>query len=103
MQQGDEGKLSAAYAAEMQKLPNVRYVSFDFHHICGSSSFENIELLYDQISEDFEKQGFFMVDKEGEILAEQKGIIRSNKCNILLSGPEIFEFSAAETWSYYFH
>nr|GMD81372.1 phosphoinositide phosphatase SAC8 isoform X1 [Ipomoea batatas] len=34
-----------------------RYVSFDFHHICGSSSFENIELLYDQISEDFEKQG----------------------------------------------
>ncbi|XP_019162639.1 PREDICTED: phosphoinositide phosphatase SAC8 isoform X2 [Ipomoea nil] len=76
--QGDEGKLSTAYAAEMQKLPNVRYVSFDFHHICGSSSFENIELLYDQISEDFEKQGFFMVDKEGEILAEQKGIIRSN-------------------------
>nr|GMC81793.1 phosphoinositide phosphatase SAC8 isoform X1 [Ipomoea batatas] len=76
--QGDEGKLSAAYAAEMQKLPNVRYVSFDFHHICGSSSFENIELFYDQISEDFEKQGFFMVDKEGEILAEQKGIIRSN-------------------------
>nr|GMD63723.1 hypothetical protein Iba_chr12bCG17590 [Ipomoea batatas]GMD66414.1 hypothetical protein Iba_chr12cCG14790 [Ipomoea batatas] len=41
-----------------------------------------------------------MVDKEGEILAEQKGIIRSNK---LLSGPEIFGFSAAETWSYYFH
>nr|GLL44598.1 phosphoinositide phosphatase SAC8 isoform X2 [Ipomoea trifida] len=33
-----------------------------------------------------------MVDKEGEILTEQKGIIRSNK---LLSGPEIFEFSAA--------
>ncbi|XP_031092699.1 phosphoinositide phosphatase SAC8-like isoform X2 [Ipomoea triloba] len=100
--QGDEGKLSAAYAAEMQKLPNVRYASFDFHHICGSSSFENIELLYDQISEDFEKQGFFMVDKEGKILAEQKGIIRSDKCNTVLFGPEIFEFSAAETWSYYF-
>ncbi|GFY82383.1 SAC domain-containing protein 8 [Actinidia rufa] len=42
---GDEGKLSAAFAAEMQKLPNARY---------------------------------FLVDAEGKILSEQKGIIRSN-------------------------
>ncbi|KAG5550570.1 hypothetical protein RHGRI_015511 [Rhododendron griersonianum] len=54
---GDEGQLSAAFAAEMQKLPNVRYVSFDFHHYCGKSNLENIQVLYDQVSEDFEKQG----------------------------------------------
>ncbi|GFY83787.1 SAC domain-containing protein 8 [Actinidia rufa] len=42
---GDEGKLSAAFAVEMQKLPNARY---------------------------------FLVDAEGKILSEQKGIIRSN-------------------------
>ncbi|KAA3463761.1 phosphoinositide phosphatase SAC8-like isoform X1 [Gossypium australe] len=42
---GDEGQLSAAYAEEMQKLPNVRY---------------------------------FLIDKDGKILEEQKGIIRSN-------------------------
>ncbi|XP_068636738.1 phosphoinositide phosphatase SAC8 isoform X2 [Aristolochia californica] len=55
--QGDEGQLSAAFAAEMQKLPHIRYVSFDFHDCCGSANFDNLRLLYDQISVDFEKQG----------------------------------------------
>ncbi|KAE8686946.1 Phosphoinositide phosphatase SAC8 [Hibiscus syriacus] len=75
---GDEGQLSASYAAEMQKLPNVRYVSFDFHHVCGSSNFDNLQILYDQISEEYEKQGYFLIDTDGRILEEQKGIIRSN-------------------------
>ncbi|KAL3826123.1 hypothetical protein ACJIZ3_022152 [Penstemon smallii] len=75
---GDEGLLSNAYAEEMQKLPNVRYVSFDFHQSCGNGNFDNIQLLYDLISEDFEKQGYFLLDSEGKILAEQEGIIRSN-------------------------
>ncbi|XP_021621774.1 phosphoinositide phosphatase SAC8 isoform X3 [Manihot esculenta] len=78
LQHGDEGKLSSAYAAEMQKLPNVRYVSFDFHHICGNSNFGNLQILYDQISEEFQNQGYFIIDAEGEVLGEQKGIIRSN-------------------------
>ncbi|XP_042509430.1 phosphoinositide phosphatase SAC8-like [Macadamia integrifolia] len=75
---GDEGQLSTAFAAEMQKLPYVRYVSFDFHHHCGNSNLDNVQLLYDQISEDFEKQGYFLIDSEGKILAEQKGIVRVN-------------------------
>ncbi|KAI3474749.1 hypothetical protein Pfo_029934 [Paulownia fortunei] len=75
---GDEGLLSMAYAEEMAKLPHVRYVSFDFHQSCGSGNFDNIQLLYNQISEDFEKQGYFLLDSEGKILAEQEGIIRSN-------------------------
>lgn len=75
---GDEGQLSAAYAAEMQKLPNVRYVPFDFHHVCGNSNFDNLQILYNQISDDFQKQGYILIDAEGNILEEQKGIIRSN-------------------------
>ncbi|KAF8402630.1 hypothetical protein HHK36_010719 [Tetracentron sinense] len=75
---GDEGQLSMAYAAEMKSLPNVRYVSFDFHHCCGNSNLDKLQLLYDQIFEDFEKQGYFLVDSEGEILVEQKGITRVN-------------------------
>ncbi|KAL8102182.1 hypothetical protein AgCh_026905 [Apium graveolens] len=75
---GDEGELSTAYAAEMEKLQNVRYVSFDFHKKCGNGNFDNIQLLYDEISEDFEKQGYFLLGSKGEILAEQKGVIRSN-------------------------
>ncbi|XP_047981088.1 phosphoinositide phosphatase SAC8 isoform X2 [Salvia hispanica] len=75
---GDEGMLSAAYEEEMQKHPNVRYVSFDFHQSCGHGNFDNIQLLYDEISEDFEKQGYFLLDSEGKILAEQEGVVRSN-------------------------
>ncbi|KAI3447792.1 hypothetical protein Pfo_004457 [Paulownia fortunei] len=75
---GNEGLLSNAYAEEMQKLPNVRYISFDFHQSCGNGNFDNMRLLYEQISEDFEKQGYFLRGPEGKILAEQEGIIRSN-------------------------
>ncbi|KAJ8533775.1 hypothetical protein K7X08_007099 [Anisodus acutangulus] len=76
--QGDEGLLSAAYTTEIQKLSSVRYVSFDFHQCCGGSNFDNIQLLYDEISEDFEKKGYFLIDTEEKILLEQRGVIRSN-------------------------
>ncbi|GMP85889.1 hypothetical protein CsSME_00038881 [Camellia sinensis var. sinensis] len=56
-QHGGEGKLSMAFAAELEKLPNVRYISFNFHQYCGNSNLDNIHILYDQVSEDFEKQG----------------------------------------------
>ncbi|RVW32502.1 Phosphoinositide phosphatase SAC8 [Vitis vinifera] len=75
---GDEGELSKAYADEMQKLPNMRYISFDFHQNCGGSNFDNLQILYDQVSDEFDNQGYFLVDAEGEMLEEQKGIIRSN-------------------------
>ncbi|XP_045798203.1 phosphoinositide phosphatase SAC8-like isoform X3 [Trifolium pratense] len=75
---GEEGQLSAAYAAEMQNQQNVRYVPFDFHYHCGSSNFDDLKILYDQISEDFEKQRYFMIDRKGDTLEEQKGIMRSN-------------------------
>ncbi|KAL2337099.1 hypothetical protein Fmac_011545 [Flemingia macrophylla] len=75
---GEEGQLSAAYAAEMQNQQNVRYVPFDFHHYCGSSNFDNLKILYDQISEDFEKQRYFLIDRQGNVLEEQRGLMRAN-------------------------
>ncbi|KAK7339901.1 hypothetical protein VNO77_20587 [Canavalia gladiata] len=75
---GEEGQLSAAYAGEMQNQQNVRYVPFDFHHHCRSSNFDNLKILFDQISEDFEKQRYFLIDREGNVLEEQRGLIRSN-------------------------
>lgn len=54
---GDEGELSKAYADEMQKLPNMRYISFDFHQNCGGSNFDNLQILYDQVSDEFDNQG----------------------------------------------
>ncbi|KHN20310.1 Phosphatidylinositide phosphatase SAC1 [Glycine soja] len=78
LQHGEEGQLSAAYAAEMQNQQHVRYVPFDFHHHYGSSNFDNMKILYDQISEDFEKQRYFLIDRQGNILEEQRGLVRLN-------------------------
>ncbi|KAG4925270.1 hypothetical protein JHK87_050810 [Glycine soja] len=75
---GEEGQLSAAYAVEMQNQQHVRYVPFDFHHHCGSSNFDNMKILYDQISEDFEKQRYFLIDRQGNILEEKRGLVRLN-------------------------
>ncbi|GJZ84660.1 phosphoinositide phosphatase SAC8 isoform X1 [Tanacetum coccineum] len=75
---GNEGLLNLAYATEMEKLPDVRFVSFDFHQRCGGSNFESLKLLYDEIADDFDKQGFFLQTTEGELIAEQNGVIRSN-------------------------
>uniref|UniRef100_A0A7N0VES1 SAC domain-containing protein n=1 Tax=Kalanchoe fedtschenkoi TaxID=63787 RepID=A0A7N0VES1_KALFE len=77
-QHGDEGQLSSAYAAEVKRLPNVRYVRFDFHQACGNSGLENLQLLYNEISEDFEKQGYFLMDPDGNTIKDQIGIVRSN-------------------------
>ncbi|XP_071738480.1 phosphoinositide phosphatase SAC8 isoform X2 [Rutidosis leptorrhynchoides] len=76
---GNEGLLNQAFATEMEKLPDVRYVSFDFHQRCGNSNFESLKLLYDEIADDFEKQGYFLQTTQGgELVSEQKGVIRSN-------------------------
>lgn len=54
---GDEGRLSSAYALEMEKLPHVRYMSFDFHHFCGKGNFEELQVLYEQISKNVQEHG----------------------------------------------
>ncbi|CAL9191182.1 unnamed protein product [Musa hybrid cultivar] len=76
--EGDEGRLSDAFAAEMEKLPYVRYVRFDFHNACGKGIFDNLQLLYDQIKENVENQGYLLINTDGEILIQQNGIVRVN-------------------------
>ncbi|XP_073352812.1 phosphoinositide phosphatase SAC8 isoform X15 [Aegilops tauschii subsp. strangulata] len=78
LQQGDEGNLSNAFAAEMQNFPDIRYVHFDFHHICGGGNFDNLQVLYDEIEEAIQKQGYFLMNSKGEILLDQSGVVRSN-------------------------
>ncbi|XP_062210903.1 phosphoinositide phosphatase SAC8 isoform X2 [Phragmites australis] len=76
--QGDEGNLSNAFAAEMEKIPDVRYVHFDFHHVCRGGNFDNLQALYNQIEEAIQGQGYFLMSSKGEILLEQSGVVRSN-------------------------
>ncbi|XP_047090240.1 phosphoinositide phosphatase SAC8 isoform X3 [Lolium rigidum] len=78
IQQGDEGNLSNAFAAEMEKFPDIRYVHFDFHHICGGGNFDNLQALYDATEEAIQKQGYFLMNSKGDILLDQNGVVRSN-------------------------
>ncbi|KAI8023988.1 Phosphoinositide phosphatase SAC6 [Camellia lanceoleosa] len=60
---GGEGCLSEKFSSSMQHVvsDDVRYLHFDFHHICGHVHFERLSMLYDQI-EDFlvkNRYGFF--------------------------------------------
>ncbi|CAN6301260.1 unnamed protein product [Urochloa humidicola] len=75
---GDEGDLSNAFAAEMGRIHGVRYVHFDFHHVCRGGNFDNLQVLYNQIEEAIQKQGYFLMNSKGEILLEQSGVVRSN-------------------------
>ncbi|XP_042407787.1 phosphoinositide phosphatase SAC8-like isoform X4 [Zingiber officinale] len=78
LQEGEEGQLSEAFSAAIQNLPYVRYVPFDFHHACAKGNFDNLQLLYNQIKDQVESQGYFLMKIDGQILLEQKGVIRSN-------------------------
>ncbi|KAH9556250.1 hypothetical protein CY35_07G017100 [Sphagnum magellanicum] len=79
-QQGSEAVLSIAYGSAMQKLVNdsLRYIAFDFHRICGHIHFERLSSLYNDIREDLDKQGYYLVNAEGKILEKQKGVVRTN-------------------------
>lgn len=75
---GDEGVLSNAFAAEMDRIPGVRYIHFDFHHVCRGGNFDNLQALYKQFEDAIQEQGYFLINSKGEILLEQSGVVRSN-------------------------
>lgn len=79
-QQGSEGVLSVAYGENMQRITNesIRYLPFDFHHICGHIHFERLSNLYDDIREDLSKQGYFLKDPNDRKQEVQKGVVRTN-------------------------
>ncbi|KAL9675101.1 hypothetical protein QQ045_003301 [Rhodiola kirilowii] len=56
----------------------IMYVHFDFHHACGNSRLENLQLLFNEIADNFEKQGYFLMDSDGNTVKHQTGIVRSN-------------------------
>ncbi|CAA7391252.1 unnamed protein product [Spirodela intermedia] len=77
---GSEGRLNEKYASSMEQIisEETRYVHFDFHSICGHAHFERLSLLYDQIEDYMEKQGYFLSDASGTKIDEQLGVIRCN-------------------------
>lgn len=77
---GSEGRLCEKYASAMQPIisDDVRYLHFDFHQICGHVHFERLSILYDQIDEFLQKNGYLLLNEKSEKVKEQLGIVRTN-------------------------
>ncbi|XP_055805282.1 phosphoinositide phosphatase SAC6-like [Solanum dulcamara] len=77
---GAEGRLNEKFANAMQHVAgdDVRYLHFDFHHICGHVHFERLSILYDQIEDFFIKNRYFLLNEKGEKVEVQLGVVRTN-------------------------
>ncbi|KAG5620845.1 hypothetical protein H5410_006063 [Solanum commersonii] len=77
---GGEGRLNEKFANAMQHVDgdDVRYLHFDFHHICGHVHFERLSILYDQIEDFFIKNRYFLLNKKDEKVEVQLGVVRTN-------------------------
>ncbi|KAM6540477.1 hypothetical protein CsatB_004924 [Cannabis sativa] len=77
---GGEGRLCEKFAAAMQPISSddVRYLHFDFHKICGHVHFERLSILYEQISDFLDRNGYFLLNEKADKMKEQLGVVRSN-------------------------
>ncbi|XAR58045.1 Phosphatidylinositol-3,4-bisphosphate 4-phosphatase [Bertholletia excelsa] len=77
---GGEGCLSEKFAGTMQHFSSddIRYLHFDFHHICGHVHFERLSILYDQIEDFLVKNRYLLLSGKGEKVEEQLGVMRTN-------------------------
>ncbi|CAK9320819.1 unnamed protein product [Citrullus colocynthis] len=77
---GAEGRLSEKFSNAMQHVTgdDVRYLHFDFHHICGHVHFERLSILYEQISDFLDQNGYMLLNDKGEKMKEQLGVVRTN-------------------------
>ncbi|KAB1202057.1 Phosphoinositide phosphatase SAC6 [Morella rubra] len=77
---GGEGRLNEKFANAMQHIvsDDVRYLHFDFHRICGPVHYERLSILYEQISDFLERNGYLLLNEKGEKMKEQLGVVRTN-------------------------
>ncbi|KAJ4714067.1 Phosphoinositide phosphatase family protein [Melia azedarach] len=77
---GGEGRLCEKFGDAMQNIASedVRYLHFDFHRICGHVHFERLSILYEQIEDFIEKNGYLLLNEKGEKMKEQLGVVRTN-------------------------
>ncbi|KAM5546960.1 phosphoinositide phosphatase SAC6 [Rosa sericea] len=77
---GGEGRLSEKFANAMQHIvsDDLRYWHFDFHHICGHVHFERLSILYEQIVDFLDRNGYLLLNENGEKMKEQLGVVRTN-------------------------
>lgn len=80
-QHGSEGVLAQRFQEQADRFgkgkTGFRLIPFDFHKICGATSYDKLSLLWDQIAEDFERWGFYAEGGDGGPV-RQGGVFRTN-------------------------
>jgi len=79
-QKGAEGRLEQQLKAicNMVRDPDVFYEPFDFHHECRKMRWDRLSILMDRLSQYQEQFSYFLVSREGSVLAKQSGVFRTN-------------------------
>ncbi|KAK5986388.1 Phosphatidylinositide phosphatase SAC2 [Trichostrongylus colubriformis] len=79
-QAGRELKLATSFIEHAVKMdcPDLYLVSFDLHRHCRGLKFDKINDLVNQLEDLLTQIGYCWVDRTGEIVKTQKGIVRTN-------------------------
>ncbi|KIH53752.1 hypothetical protein ANCDUO_16109 [Ancylostoma duodenale] len=79
-QAGRELKLATSFVEHAAKFssPDLHFVSFDLHRHCRGLKFDKINDLITKMEDLLGKIGYCWVDKTGEIVKTQRGIVRTN-------------------------
>ncbi|CAD5210214.1 unnamed protein product [Bursaphelenchus xylophilus] len=77
---GREFALGESFLQHILELndADIRYFSFDFHDHCRALKFDNISVLLNALEPSLSLTGFCWIDKSGQMVREQKGVIRTN-------------------------
>ena len=72
-QKGAEGMLEQQLKNVVltTKDPNIFYEPFDFHHECRKMRWDRLRILMDRLSQYQEQFSFFLISREGSVLAKQ--------------------------------
>lgn len=58
--------------------PDVTFFSFDLHQHCRGLNFQKLQTLITSMDDTLKTIGFCWVDKTGEVVQRQKGVVRTN-------------------------
>lgn len=101
---GPEATVGECYTEHTEKLNNelphgssaIDYEWFDFHKICAGMKFEKVSLLMELLQLKLQSFGF-TIEKDGKLLHQQSGILRTN-CMDCLDRTNVVQ-SAAAAWA----
>eukprot|EP00884_Botryococcus_braunii_P019217 jgi/Botrbrau1/597/Bobra.0010s0061.1 len=81
-QHGTEGLLGQKMAEQAEcfsaSSPGLRLVPFDFHKECGTSRYDRLDLLWELISGDVARLGYYLEAPGLGLALRQKGVVRTN-------------------------